>query len=70
MEPGIEEEQDEPGRNGEEAPVQQNQEEPEQQPIQPEVEGEADKERETVLPVGVVRGDIRVEHYKVVVVYG
>ena len=46
-EPGIEEEQDEPGRSGEEAPVQQNQEEPEQQPIQPEVGGEAGKERGT-----------------------
>ena len=33
-EPGMEEEQDEPGRSREEAPVQQNQEEPEQQPIQ------------------------------------
>ena len=46
-EPGIKEEQDEPGRSGEEAPVQQNQEEPEQQPIQPEVGGEAGKERGT-----------------------
>ena len=46
-EPGIEEEQDEPGRGGEEAPVQQNQEEPEQQPIQPKVGGEAGKEWET-----------------------
>ena len=46
-EPGMEEEQDEPGRDGEEAPVQQNQEEPEQQPIQPEVGGEAGKEQET-----------------------
>ena len=46
-EPGMEEEQDEPGRDGEEAPVQQNQEEPEQQPIQPEVGGEAGKEQKT-----------------------
>ena len=46
-EPGMEEEQDEPGRGGEEAPVQQNQEEPEQQPIQPEIGGEAGKEQET-----------------------
>ena len=46
-EPGIEEEQDEPGRSGEEVPVQQNQEEPEQQPIQPEIGGEAGKEQET-----------------------
>ena len=46
-EPGIEEEQDEPGRSGEEAPVQRNQEEPEQQPIQPEISGEAGREQET-----------------------
>ena len=45
--PRIEEEQDEPGRGGEEVPVQQNQEEPEQQPIQLEVGGEAGKGRET-----------------------
>ena len=40
----MEEEQEEPGRGGEEAPVQQYQEEPEQQPIQPEIGGEAGKE--------------------------
>ena len=32
-EPGMEAEQEEPGRSGEEAPAPQNQEEPEQQPI-------------------------------------
>ena len=49
-EPRIEEEQDEPGRGGEEAPVQQNQleaKEPEQQPIQPEIGREKGKEQET-----------------------
>ena len=46
-EPGMEEEQDESGRGGEEVPVQQNQDEPGQQPIQPEFEGEACKEWET-----------------------
>ena len=45
-EPGREEEQKEPGRSGEEAPTPQNQEEPEQQSIQPEVGEEAGKERE------------------------
>ena len=44
-EPGTEEEQEEPGRSGEEAPAPQNQEEPEQQPIQPDVGEEAGKER-------------------------
>ena len=40
LEPGMEEEQGEPGRSGEEAPVQQEQakaDEPEQQAIQPKV---------------------------------
>ena len=46
-EPGIEEEQDELERGGEEGPVQRNQEEPDQQPIQPEIGREAGKERET-----------------------
>ena len=45
-EPGREEEQKEPRRSGEEAPTPQNQEEPEQQSIQPEVGEEAGKERE------------------------
>ena len=49
-EPGTEEEQEEPGRSGEEAPAPQNQEESEQQffteqPVQPEVGDEAGKER-------------------------
>ena len=50
-EPGMEAEQEEPGRSGEEAPTPQNQAEPEQQffteqPIQLEVGDEAGKERE------------------------
>ena len=50
LEPGMEEEQDETRRGGEEAPVQQDQveaDEPEQQTIQPEIGGETGKEQET-----------------------
>ena len=46
--PGMEEEQDEPGRSGEEAPVQQEQakaDEPEQQPIQSEIGKETGTEQ-------------------------
>ena len=48
-EPEMEEKQDEPGRSGEEAPVQQEQakaDEPEQQPIQPEIGRETGTEQE------------------------
>ena len=49
-EPEMEEKQDEPGRSGEEAPVQQEQakaDEPEQQPIQPEDGRETGPEQQT-----------------------
>ena len=48
-EPGMEEEQGEPGRSGEEAPVQQEQakaDELEQQPIQPEIGRETGTEQQ------------------------
>jgi hypothetical protein len=45
----MEEVQKEPGRRREEAPAPQNQEEPEQQSIQPEVGEEAGKEPEAEI---------------------
>ena len=49
-EPGMEEEQEEPERSGEEAPIQQEQakeDEPEQQPIQPEIGREIGTEQQS-----------------------